>query len=178
MLGVSRDASVSTAAAPKTPLLGVPASAAGLGRNPAGPPSSLPRAVCTGRVRLGWRAWFVAAAWAASATNWCCADACAADTVLPGTPVRYAIGAGARLTPAPAAAGWGRVACCAVVVVADKTCGPRGHCAASLAMTVRARPPRGGGDGGRSGGFRAGGPVVSMLHRGPVSERDGFSFLP
>ena len=142
MLGVSRDASVSTAAAPKTPLLGVPASAAGLGRNPAGPPSSLPRAVCTGRVRLGWRAWFVAAAWAASATNW-----------------------------------WGRVACCDVVVVADKTRGPRGLCAASLAMTVRARPPRGGGDGGRSGGFRAGGPVVSMLHRGPVSERDGFSLL-
>ena len=177
MLGVSRDASVSTAAAPKTPLLGVPASAAGLGRNPAGPPSSLPRAVCTGRVRLGWRAWFVAAAWAASATNWCCAVACAADTVLPSTPVPYAIGAGARLSPAPAAAGWGRVACCAVVVVADKTRGPRGLCAASLAMTVRARPPRGGGGGGRSGGFRAGGPAVSMLHRGPVSERDGFSLL-
>ena len=89
----------------------------------------------------------------------------------------YAIGAGARLSPAPAAAGWGHVACCAVVVVADKTCGPRGLCAASLAMTVRARPPRGGGGGGRSGGFRAGGPAVSMQHRGPRSERDGFALL-
>ena len=106
------------------------------------PACRAPSYVCTGRVRLGWRAWFVAAAWAASATNW-----------------------------------WGRVACCDVVVVADKTRGPRGLCAASLAMTVRARPPRGGGGGGRSGGICAGGPAVSMLHRGPVSERDGFTLL-
>ena len=71
------------------------------------------------------------------------------------------------MSPAPAAAGWGHVACCSVVVDADKTSGPRGLCATSLAMTVRVRTPRGGGGGGRSGGFRDGGPAVSMLHRRP-----------